>query len=241
MPKVYESAEKLAFYVEKFRDFIIFDEETTSRLLGYLDTRAIEVSKHRDSNGSKVVMYNYSRLTDEISSDDWFRLFFCGGLAIYFEPETQIGGVTTVADSRNFQLKYLPKVPTTLFYESAKNSAHFHMRVEKIIAIGVPTFATLIFDTVMKFFSSKIQERTKVLKDVTELHEFVDASLLSEELGGSESNCLSIEELKATIKMSIKRFNELYALFGIDWERYKKFKGAEETELVGSFRKLEVD
>jgi hypothetical protein len=241
MPKVYESAEKLAIYVEKFRDFLIFDEETTSRLLGYLDTRAIEVSKHRDSNGSKAIMYNYSRLTDEVRSDDWFRLFSCGGFSIYFEPETQIGGVMTVVDARNFQLKYLPKVPTILLYDMAKNLSHFHLRVVKIMFVGVPTFATLIFETVVKFFSSKIQERTKTLKDVTELHEIVDASLLSEELGGSESNCLSIEELKATIKMNIKRYNEYFSLFGIDWERYKKFKGAEETELVGSFRKLEVD
>jgi hypothetical protein len=159
--------------------------------------------------------------------------------------EVQIAGVKVVFDYSETHLNLFGLFSFTDY----KNLADIFMkslpfRVKAIFILNLPSFAQHILEFIMKILSKKMKERVILLKDASELKNYVDVSLLPKEYNGS----ISMEDYIKYVKDFLYQNRQNVALAN---ERdVDLVDGSRETSrsdvgldfgAEGSFRKLEID
>jgi hypothetical protein len=90
----------------------------------------------------------------------------------YSETHLNLFGLLSFTDHKNLTEILMKVVP---------------FRVKAIFILNLPSFAQHILEFALKFLSKKMKERVTLLKDASELKNYVDVSLLPKEYNGNNS------------------------------------------------------
>jgi hypothetical protein len=86
-----------------------------------------------------------------------------------------------------------------------------------MILVNLPNFANVMLEIAKKVMSEKLRNRITLLKDMTELENEIDISILPRENGGIISQS---EMLKSFKELSDQRMELIKSIDdGVDWER----------------------
>lgn len=134
------------------------------------------------------------------------------------EEETQISGFVVIVDCSNVTLSHFSLFPVADVINFVKiiklSSVGRHKRM---LMINLPSFANLMLEVAKKVMSEKLRNRITLLKDMSELENEFDVSILPAENGGlyPQSEMLkNFKELSAQRMEMINKIND-----GVDWER----------------------
>lgn len=112
-------------------------------------------------------------------------------------------------------------------------------RYKQLYLVNLPSFAVFLLDVARTTLSEKLKERIVLPKSMEDLKNYIDASLLPKEFGGSKSEEEHMEifnEYFRGVRPSLERIKQR----DIDWHKVPNMNG-KAPEAVGSFRKLEID
>lgn len=158
------------------------------------------------------------------------------------DEESQISGYTYINDESGMSVAHLSLFSLTEMRNLIR-SVQFStpMRHKETHFINLPKFAQQIIDFIMMLLSDKLKSRAMFHSSLDDLKRKVDVKLLPKEYGGEVPLSEMIADLKTRLQ---ERKKEIMALDESYVEITKNAKSAlkyEENNLVGSFRKLEVD
>lgn len=196
----------------------------------------------RDEEGRRIVLIQTGKSDPErFSVTDAIRLYIHVGMILQEEEETQICGLIFVLDNENISIKHvINPVEARDLMTIVKSCAP--MRQKGIYMTNLPSYANIMVDLIRPFFSEKLKHRVQVLKDNEELKTKIDVKLLPRHLGGTYTE----EEMKENFRKIREKYLSFYEktmnvkidLEKVDWEKFWPNKG---SEIVGSFRKLDID
>lgn len=196
----------------------------------------------RDAEGRRIIFIQTGKSDPEkFTVADALRLYIHVAMILQEEEETQICGLTFILDNENISIKHvINPVEARDLMTIIKSCAP--MRQKGMYLTNLPSYANIMVDLLKPFFSEKLKQRFQVLKDNEELKTKIDVKLLPRHLGGIHTE----EEMKNNFRKIREKYLSLYEktmdvkidLEKVDWE---KFWPSKDSEVVGSFRKLDID
>jgi len=227
MNKAYESFEFTLNFIkshpEIYEDITKDDYEYTR----HPDSPLIFM-KNRDKEGRAIYICRTKHCKD--FSEKFLRRCYLTPHLFVYDLETQMKGAIVVIDYRDINLKVFSKIPFNFIYDFFKVTKYCAMNYKQINLIGLPAFFKPIVEIGKSFTSAKVLERHNLLQNADELARVMDVSALPEEYGGSSNELLEYELFEAGVT-----FANLFNKFDVN------FSKIQESEGVGSFRKLEID
>lgn len=121
------------------------------------------------------------------------------------------------------------------FTECIKNSVGRH---KKLYVVNLPPFAQFLFEAARATLNEKFKKRIVIAKDMEELKNYIDSSLLPSEFGGKYTEKEHQDLFNDYFKAVKPKLEEIKARV-VDWTKVPDFKST--VENIGSFRKLEID
>jgi hypothetical protein len=157
------------------------------------------------------------------------------------EEETQIAGVIGIFDLTKFPKRLL----TFLTISEIKNMIYLlghvmPIRLRAIYIVGLPSFASQIFEIGSGLMNKKLKNRITLLKDYEALKNYVDVDLLPLEFGGK----IPIQEMIRGLGDDLMNCREDILLINdVDVDLYGHTKNPNRigTRPTENFRKLEFD
>ncbi|KAL7023004.1 hypothetical protein ACKWTF_012462 [Chironomus riparius] len=220
MDKVYESIEKTLLFIKRHDNWSNFHEH--------------------DSEGRRIIVCNHEMDLTKFNADDVFRLVVLLFSTLYNDEEAQIGGVIYISDARAANINYVTSFSLKSFFQFVTQLKSSPIRLKNIIAVGMPTFANQLMNIAKLAFSEKIKNRLMFMDSISDLPNEVDVSILSEEYGGKFATAELIENFKPKLIANANFMNEFIKKIEIDFSKVGD-KDFDETEMLGTFRKLEID
>lgn len=242
MNEVFQAFQRSFLAKKRFPQFCDFDDYNVEKYLKLASDGFFLPLKKRDSEGRKIIIQKVaSRDPESYTELDSIRCNVLMSILLMLEEKTQICGVVVIVDYSNVTMKHLISSSTTvevlkfLNYSSSFRTPGFYI-------LNLPNIAKFIIDFTMSLTNEKIKKRINVLKENEELKKFIDPILLPQELGG----ICDLEQVVEDVYELYKKNQDIvldFANVKIDWSLVSKedIWNDSETELVGSFRKLEVD
>jgi hypothetical protein len=209
------------------------------------DTGCFLLSPGRDADGCRFVVERPAVIdAEKFTFLDWIRAAFLLAECGLDNEETQISGIKFLLDYSGIQLNFLGMISFTdikNFLEIVMSSMAY--RIKAIYLLNMPSIVVHIHEFAMKFVSKKLKKRIILVKDVSELKNYMaDVSLLPEEYGGK----FSIEDsLKFTKEYLLENRQSVLLLNEMDVDLVDRGAAKSDGSLgfgaEGSFRKLEID
>lgn len=195
----------------------------------------------RDEEGRRIVLVQSRKLDpDKFTAHDLIKFIACVLAVLLEEEETQIAGCIIIIDHTNVSIRHLG---TTSDFSDQVNFSLERMvvRHKALYVTNLPAFGRFLWDFFKSFLSNKLTKRVHLLKH-DELKDYINPALLPTHYGGTRTEDEMVEaflQLVAERKENVTKFLD----FNIDWSKVPKEKlwPKGEEEIVGSFRKLEVD
>lgn len=241
MDKTYESIEKTLIFLMHHKNWSDFQGENLKRALDLYDSGFMIVSKDLDSLGRRVVICKHEMDLMKFNSDDVFRLMSLVFSTLFMDEETQVGGVVYINDARRGTLHYVAALSLKSMYEYSVMLKSVPMRVKRLIMVGLPGFGTQLFNVAKSTYSEKLKKRIEAISDISELKNHVQLSVLPQEYGGT----FTTAELKANFKPKMiehaKYTDKFYSSFSINFSKVSAYKDLYDNDMIGTFRKLEID
>jgi hypothetical protein len=241
MEKTCDSIEKTLMFIKNHKNWFNFYGDGLKRSLELYDSGYMMVSKERDYEGRRIVMCANKMDLNKFNSDDIVRLYFLVFTAIALEEESQIGGVIFIHDARYITFNYIAKISIKTMYDFSMEFRSFPVRLQGMILMGLPSVAQQLWNISKATYSEKLLKRVSAVDDIAGLRNLVDVSILAKEYGGT----LSVAEIAADFRPKIVEnatyWNDFCSKFDVDFYKANKSKDVYGTELIGSFRKLEID
>lgn len=172
---------------------------------------------------------------------DFIRLFLSILRILLEEEESQIAGFDFIFDCSGTSMKhFMNPLEALAVVDFGKRCSE--VRTKTFYLKNLSPFGKISLDTVASFLSEKLRKRFCVVKDIYELHQHIDPSLLPKEHGGvlPEAEMMrTFEKLWIERKEKLEEFHD----FEIDWGKVPndKFQSKKQSENIDSFRKLEID
>lgn len=155
------------------------------------------------------------------------------------EEETQIAGFASIIDHEGMTMKHtsLFSVSDVLdFADCMKNAVG---RYKQLFLVNLPTFAVFLLDVARSTLSDKLKQRIVLPKNMEDLKNHFNPSLLPKEYGGDLPEAEHMEIFNEYFRDIRPRLEQLRERV-VDWNKVPSSKLGV-TEAVGSFRKLEID
>lgn len=195
----------------------------------------------RDAEGRRLIFIQTGKNDPEkFTVTDALRLYIHVGMILQEEEETQICGLVFIMDNENISIKHvINPVEARDIMTFIKSCAP--MRQKGMYLTNLPSYANIMVDLLKPFFSDKMKQRFQVFKDNEELKTKVDVKLLPKHLGGVHTE----EEMKENFRKMRAKYLDVYNktmsakidVDKVDWEKF----WPKDNEVVGSFRKLDID
>jgi hypothetical protein len=248
IPKATKLAKHLLLSINNFPQYFKDLDVTNPTIKDVLETGFLLLMPGKDKDGCKVSIYRLGAIDPKnILVNDLFRFEAAVvELTLITEEETQIAGSVNIFDFTSFPKSLL----TFLSFSDIKNMIYLlgnvlPVRLKGIYIVGLPSFASQLFEWGTGFMHKKLKERLKFLKDYEELRKIVDVELLPTEFGGKVSSQEMIRNLGENLLRSredILRTNDVE----IDAKLVCKSSEAESVQqkdmgTQGTFRMLEFD
>ncbi|XP_070497990.1 alpha-tocopherol transfer protein-like [Chironomus tepperi] len=240
MDKVYESIEKTLLFIKRHKNWSDFHGEKLQRALDLYDTGYLIVTREHDSECRKIIVCNHEMNLTKFNADDVFRLIVLLFSTLYNDEEAQIGGVIYISDARAANINYITSFTIKSFFQFVTQLKSSPIRMKKIVTVGMPAFANQLMNISKLALSEKIKNRLKFVDGISELSNQVDVSILTEEYGGKYTKAELVEDFRPKLVANAKFMSEIIEKIQIDFSKVVD-KEYDESEMRGSFRKLEID
>lgn len=158
--------------------------------------------------------------------------------AILEEEETQIGGVATIIDNQGTTMRQTSLFSVTDIIDFSNCLKMAVGRYKQLYLVSLPTFAVFLLDVAKTTLSEKLKQRIVLPKNMEDMKNYIDPSLLPKECGGKftqEQHMEAFNEHFQTVHHDL----EAIRASEIDWPKVPESRNI--AEAVGSFRKLEID
>jgi hypothetical protein len=227
-------------YPEYFSNLDIRDP----KLSELLDTGFLITLPERNADGSLNFLLRPSRIDPEkFTSSDIVRYF-----SLLFElemedEETQICGIKFITDFSNTPMKFF-----SLFSMSDYKNIAYHsgtilaLRQHGTYMFNIPYGAASILQLLVNLFTDNMKKVTHFLNNKDDLKKYVDLSFLPEENGGKKSTAEIVKNIRKRLEDDRGRIllNDDFIIL-MDKNSSNSTKSKNDSDIVGSFRKLEVD
>lgn len=154
------------------------------------------------------------------------------------EEETQICGVATIIDHEGITMKQTSLFSVSDIVDFVNCLKTAVGRYKQLFLVNLPSFAVFLLDVARATLSDKLKQRIVLPKNMDDLKNYIDPSLLPKEYGGvlTEAQHMDIfTEFFRTVRPNLERIRQR----DIDWNKVPEIR--QKAEVVGSFRKLEID
>jgi hypothetical protein len=196
----------------------------------------------RDAEGRRVIFIKWSKNDPEkFTVADSMRLIIHVIMILLEEEESQVSGFVLFFDVQDINTKHiLTPVEARDLTTILKSCSP--VRIKEFLVVNLPSYANIILELVKPFLSEKLKGRLNIVADDTEMKKNIDEKLLPNFFGGKYSEA----ELKENFMKLRSKYLGLYQksfecaidMDKVDWEKIWVNK---DTEVVGSFRKLDID
>jgi hypothetical protein len=228
-------------YPEYFSNLDIRD----AKLSELLDTGFFIFLPERNADGSLNFLLRSSRLDpDKFTSSEIIRFFTMLVELEREQEETQLCGIKFFADLSNTPMKFFSLFSIRDF----KNMAYIlnslmTMRLHEMYLFNIPFGAASVVQFLFNLFSDKMRKLTHFLNNKDDLKKYLDLSLLPEEDGGKKSTAEIVADIRKRLEDDRGRFISMDTEFDIllDKNSSNFDQSDNDSGIVGSFRKLEVD
>lgn len=200
----------------------------------------------RDSEGCRIVLIQTKRLNlDEYTIFDGIRLSIFIMAVLIEEEETQVAGVKVIYDHQDITSKnlLLPKDMMD-FIDMVKTITAGRQKGSYIV--NLPSIAHFLLDLARNALTEKLKSRLFLFHNWDELKQSkdIDQKLLPKELGGEKPEAEMLKEFEEIIEEKFDILVETAKGSEIDWSKVpidKLKSGQNDEQVIGSFRKLEID
>lgn len=197
--------------------------------------------KDRDPDGTKIFTIQANKLIpDKDDANIIIRAATAALHALAFDEIAQICGVILIIDCNNLSISHLKMLPLS-FLVSVVDAYRFAtpFRIKACYVINVPSFFNSVLEFVVNRLKEKIKQRIKTFKSLKELHKEVSVKILPEEYGGVVPKKENVEYFLEILKNNQNHVIEVNG--AITHFPTFKLNDAEDCNIPGSFRKLEID
>lgn len=237
--------EQYLIYRQQFPQWFTKLDPTDPDFLTVLDAGYSFPLLERDEFGRRIFLTAIERFdAEKFSFTQMVRMHAIGVEATLEDEELQIGGFHHCYDARGFGVRHIALWSLTdvnNFLRRAQNIAPMRHRAITVIF----SVAHKLIELGLSLLTEKIRSRVRVVKNNDDLQKQIDPKLLPKEYGGTIPMKEMIEAFKAEL---FERREMLLALddIEIDMQGYKgkwavNNQLENDTSVIGSFRKLEVD
>lgn len=199
----------------------------------------------RDSEGCRIVFVQTKRLnTEKHSVFDGIRLSIFVLAVLMEEEETQIAGVKLVYDQQDITAKHL-MLPKDMmdFVDMVKTITAGRQKGSYVV--NLPSIAHFLLELVRSALTEKLKNRLFLYHNWDELKESkqIDISMLPKEFGGTKPEAEILEDFAEYVQDKWDILFETAKKAELDWAKVPidKIKSNQAEEVIGSFRKLEID
>lgn len=159
--------------------------------------------------------------------------------ALLEEEETQIAGVATIINHEGITMKHTSLFSVSDIVDFADCLKNAVGRYKQLFLVNLPTFAVFLLDVARSTLSDKLKQRIVLPKNMADVKNYIDISLLPSEYGGKTSEAEHMEIFNAYFR-GVRPNLEQIRNKVVDWNKVPDLKSSTK-EAVGSFRKLEID
>lgn len=211
--------------------FATFKEMANTGVAYILPKRALD--------GSLIFVINLERYDiEKYGTDNAFSYVYNALNAYMYSDENQILGFTLIMNYVNCSLKTLLGFPIRDSAEFSASANKCGGRYKKYFLVGLPSGAVAMINTIKKVMTEKQRDRLVMVKDYEELSQQIDKSLLTEFLGGTESESKVIENFIKNVEENFEKVRKCNE-FELDMKKAAACRDLDES--IGSFRTLEID
>lgn len=198
--------------------------------------------KGHDEKGRKIVLVQPKWDTRKYSISDAIRLFFYISNALLEEEETQIGGMIFIFDYAQLTLdRQMSPFDLMEFLDFINKCSA--ARQKGNFLLNLPKFTQILVEVGRSMMSEKLKKRLHILRDKSDLKNYINPVMLPSEYGGTISEAEMMQEFLEFQRKHIENLHNFYN-FKVDWSKVPPEKirfDADDDDNVGSFRKLEID
>lgn len=239
MDMVFKSFENYNLAQKKYAKWFDIEDKEFDKMMELYQTGYIFPLRDRDEEGRKIIFIQLRRLDpDRFSSADAIRLSAVVSTSLMEEEETQIAGTATIIDHEGISMRHTGMFSVTDiidFAECVKSSVGRH---KKLYVVNLPPFALFLLEAARSTLNDKLKKRITIAKDMNDLKNYIDPSILPKQYGGAYDEEEHREYFQTYFRAVRPKLEEIKARI-VDWNKVPGLKNANET--VGSFRKLEID
>ncbi|XP_030762846.1 alpha-tocopherol transfer protein-like [Sitophilus oryzae] len=231
---------------KRFKPFFYELGNNDAKINELLTNGYIYVSPVRDSKGRRVVIYDLSKFDPKkYTGTDMARAHVMTYEILLMSEENQILGVTHVADVRAINASFVTLFSVTDFATIIRwGEQSFPMRHKEIHFINMPQALKYVYDFAKNNMSQKIKERIMNHDSKLDLVQKINQRSLPAEFGGDISSKDMICWWKQEVDSKKKRLmamDDMNLLSDRGIIRSKNSSKSNPENIIGSFRKLEVD
>lgn len=235
------------FYLARKKYPQFFPDKTPNfeRVMKFFKTGYCYPLPGRDSEGCRVVFVQTKRLDTEVNTIfDGIRLSIFVLAVLMEEEETQIAGVKMVYDQQDISAKHL-MLPKDMmdFVDMVKTITAGRQKGSYVV--NLPSIAHFLLELVRSALTEKLKSRLFLYHNWDELKESkqLDISMLPKELGGTKPEAEILKEFEDNVEKKWDILIDTAKKSELDWTKVPidKLKANQAEEVIGSFRKLEID
>lgn len=241
--KAMKTCEKFYISPRKYPQFMLSTDECFEKTIQMIKDGYFCPLQERDHQGCKILLLNVSKWNiDKFSVLDSARTFLFVTTMVMEEEETQIAGIKIILDYTGVTLKHLlnPIDGISFMDLMAKCSI---ARGKTTVFMNLPASANFFFQIVKSGLQEKLAKRTFSVSDEG-LKDFINLKLMPKEYGGSKNYDDMIQDFLKFIDLHRERVDKVWKI-KLNWNKIDVdriwTRGENDSNVVGSFRKLEID
>lgn len=230
---------------KRYPQFFPADSPNFKRAMEIFKTGYCYPLSERDDDGCRVIFIQTKRLDIEnFSVFDGMRLSMFVLGVIMEEEETQISGIKMIYDHQDISTKHL-MLPKDMmdFVDLVKTVSAGRQKGSYIV--NLPSIAHFLLELVRNALTDKLKSRLFLFHNWDELKQCKDINprLLPLELGGTKSEAEMMKDFEGIVHERWDILEKTAYAANLDWSKVPsdKIKTNQHEEVIGSFRKLEID
>ncbi|XP_070507433.1 alpha-tocopherol transfer protein-like [Chironomus tepperi] len=235
------------FYVarKKYPQFFPDKKPNFERVMDFFKSGYCYPLPGRDAEGCRVVLVQINRLdTEKFTIFDGIRLTIFILALIMEEEETQIAGVKIIYDQQDITSKHLLMPKDAMeFVDMVKTITC--ARQKGSYMINLPSFAHFLLELTRGALTEKLKNRFFLYHtwDDFKASEHCVLDMLPKEHGGLKSEEEILKDFEEVVVTKWPLILETAEKAELDWSKVpaEKIKSNANEEVIGSFRKLEID
>lgn len=241
----------------QFYKKLTLDYPTTKTIL---DGGYICPLQEKDSQGRQVMFYNGRKIdVTNLTSVDIIRFTNAMYSHLLADEQSQVAGFVVIVDGRNVNMQLLSLfsiidlnnwlsmvqkgvdfiMSLTLFFKYSFYQLGVPIRLKEMHIVNLPSLANALLKVAISAMGEKMQKRLFLHSSFPDFLEKYDnyKQIFPKEYGGT----IPLDDMISEFKIKMKKYSD--AIADKDNQDIEIIKGPEQKkeELVGSFRKLEID